>query len=152
MKTQLLSTYFYKIDEIGIVFGIQRVANCITPVSRTSRQTTLLRTNQLLHVIEKHFTLLALLDHFCGRHADSNPEELQQFILVDGREEGSSSDQLGENAAERPNVDGLVVGQTENDLRAAIKAALDVFKATFEFSASGAKVDNFDLRARAIRK
>lgn len=48
------------------------------------------------------------------------------MVLAAAREERVADGELVENAAERPHVDGCVVGDAEHDFRRAIEPALDI--------------------------
>ena len=73
-------------------------------------------------------------------------------MLVDGREERSPRDELGQDAAKGPHVDGLVVRESEHDFRTAIESALDVNEATFKLCARGSEVNNLHLFSSGVRK
>ena len=62
------------------------------------------------------------------------------------REEGAARQQLCQDAAQAPHVDGHLVRQAQDDLRAPVEAALDVCVYTLRLKAAASKVD--DLHAR----
>ena len=60
-------------------------------------------------------------------------------------EEGAARQQLCQDAAQAPHVDGHLVRQAQDDLRAAVEAALDVCVHTLRLEAAASKVN--DLQA-----
>ena len=84
------------------------------------------------------------------------PEDLNYFIdlihLVLTGEERLARVHLDEDAAEAPHVDGEVIRDPEQDLRAAIESALNVLVDTLSQLARGTKVDNFDSTSLRVTK
>jgi len=136
--------FLNKVDKVIIAFLEERRSNRVTTVGQTERHTAFLGRNEPHLGVEEIFSLLSALDHLFRRHSDSNPHQLEQLVLVNGREKGPSSHKLSKDAAEGPHVHRLVVRQPQDDLRAAIEAALHIDEPALRVDTRRAKVDYFD--------
>lgn len=65
------------------------------------------------------------------------------------REEGVASIKLGKDAGQAPHVNGGAVAQTQQDLRGAIEAALDVAVHLLPLKATAAKVNHLSNSTKA---
>ncbi len=95
-------------------------------------------------LVEEFFSLGRLVKDMLGR----DPEHLDYFIhlieLVGAAKQRLPRVHLDKDAAERPHVNGQIVGDAEQHLRTAIEPALDVLVDPLAQLAAGAKVDDFN--------
>ena len=100
--------------------------------------------------VEKELLARRLLDQVLVRRAEDLHDAGQLLLLVLAGEDGVARQELGEDAAQRPHVDGQAVRHAEDDFGRAVEARLDVRVHLLVLEAGGAKVDDFDFRVRRV--
>lgn len=98
---------------------------------------------QLAAVVEE-LAAFGAVDEGLGWVAEELDEHTHLLVLVLAGEDGLAGEQLAEDAAKGPDVDGLGVLDTEDDLGSAIKATLDVSVENLVSTAAATQVYYFD--------
>ena len=77
-------------------------------------------------------------------------DQVDLFLFVVAREEGSPNVQFGDEAGKAPHIDRRAVLCPEDDLRGAIEAGLDVEKMGLVGEHAGAEVDQLNAHLRSV--
>ena len=89
--------------------------------------------------------------HEAGRrHSEHLDHQRHLVVLVVAWEEGVAHDELGEDASQAPHVDLDSVVTAEDDLRSAVKPALDIIMEFHLCVATGAKVDHLNSEQNVL--
>jgi hypothetical protein len=91
-----------------------------------------------------------VIDQLLRRPAQDFHDAGQLLDLVLAREERIASEELRENTAETPHVDGRAVGQSEDDLGTPVEPRLDVREDALVIVARRAEVDDLDRAAAPL--
>ncbi len=59
--------------------------------------------------VKEILALVALVDHIFWRHPYANDKEFQKFVLINGREDWPSGDELDQDATKGPHIDCLII-------------------------------------------
>jgi len=83
-------TFLYKINEVLIVFAEKRTSNRVTAFAAAFGHSTAARSLKCSVLVKKVLALVALIDHFFGRHAYAHDEKFEQLMLVERWEQRAS--------------------------------------------------------------
>lgn len=92
--------------------------------------------------VDEALDALGVLQDLLRRHAQQLHDAGQLVGLVLAGEQRVAGQQLGQDAAEAPHVDGETVARTQDHLWGSVEAGLDVGVDTLVLEAAGAKVDH----------
>ena len=100
-----------------------------------------------LRVVQEEFvSLLRLYDHMLWDGPEYLCDALEHVILRVAREYGYPEKEFSAYAPHRPHVDGGIIGEPQNDLRAPVVSRLDVVEDGVPLEAGAAEVDDFEVQ------
>jgi hypothetical protein len=106
---------------------------------------TLLLSKNTCHLLEFYLAYVQRYwHHVLRRQPQHLDDEAHLLVLVLPAEQRIPEVQFSDDAAEAPDIDFAVVGQSEDDFWGAVVPALDVGVDGLVFEAAGAEVDDLD--------
>ena len=100
-----------------------------------------------LRVVQEEFvSLLRLYDHMLWDGPEYLCDALEHVILRVAREYGYPEKEFSAYAPHRPHIDGGIIGEPQNYLRAPVVSRLDVVEDGVPLEAGAAEVDDFEVQ------